>query len=105
MCIPGCKDLALNLGSSPAPVFDHLINIEARGANFQSCKADILYVNIDTGDFILIFYCYAGSSCSVHLINEGVVVNGHEVSIQFLGGSSVQSYLCKLGDSNFHPCE
>ena len=46
-----------------------------------------------------------GSSCSVHLINEGVVVNGHEVTVQFLGGSSVQSYLCKIGDSNFHPCE
>ena len=33
MCIPSCKDLALNLGSSPAPVSDHLINIEACGAN------------------------------------------------------------------------
>ena len=105
VCIPSCKDLALNLGSSPAPVFDHLINIEACGANLQSCKADILYVNIDIGDFILIFYCYAGSSCSVHLINEGVEVRGHDVTVQFLGGSSVQSYLCKLGDSNFHPCE
>ena len=39
-----------------------------------------------------IVYYYAGSSCSVHLSNEGVVVNGHEVTVQFLGGSSVQSY-------------
>ena len=52
-----------------------------------------------------IVYCCAGSSCSVHLINEGVVVSGHDVTIQFLGGSSVQYYLCKIGDSNFHPCE
>ena len=52
-----------------------------------------------------IVYCYVGSSCLVHLINEGVVVNGHEVTIQFLGGNSVQSYLCKLGDSNFRLCE
>ena len=36
---------------------------------------------------------------------EGVVVRGHDVTVQFLGGSSVQSYLCKLGDYNFHLCE
>ena len=52
-----------------------------------------------------IVYYYAGSSISVHLINEGVVVNGHEVTVQFLGGNSVQSYLCKNDDIKYRPCE
>ena len=45
------------------------------------------------------------SSCVVHLINDGVVVNGYDVSIQFLGSRNVRSYLCKLDDDNFYPCE
>ena len=40
-----------------------------------------------------IVYCYVGSSCLVHLINEGVVVNGHDVTVQFLGDCKVQSYI------------
>ena len=45
------------------------------------------------------------SSCVVHLINDGVVVDGYDVSIQFLGSRNVRSYLCKLDDDNFYPCE
>ena len=45
------------------------------------------------------------SSCVVHLINDGVVVNRYDVSIQFLGSRNVRSYLCKLDDGNFYPCE
>ena len=45
------------------------------------------------------------SSCVVHLINDGVVVNGYDVSIQFLGNRNVRTYLCKLDDGNFYSCE
>ena len=45
------------------------------------------------------------SSCVVHLINDGVVVNGYDVSIQFLGSRSVRSYLCKMDDGRFYACK
>ena len=45
------------------------------------------------------------SSCVVHLINDGVVVNGYDVSIQFLGSRSVRSYLCKMDDGNVYACK
>ena len=45
------------------------------------------------------------SSCVVHLINDGVVVNRRDVSIQFLGSRSVRSYLCKMDDGNFYACK
>ena len=54
------------------------------------------------------FFCSTGkdaSSCVVHLINDGVVVNGYDVSIQFLGSRSVRSYLCKMNDGSFYACE
>ena len=53
-------------------------------------------------------FCSTGedaSSCVVHLINDGVVVNGYDVSIQFLGSRSVRSYLCKMDDGSFYACE
>ena len=45
------------------------------------------------------------SSCVVHLTNDGVVVNGYDVSIQFLGSRSVHSYLCKMDDGSFYACK
>ena len=45
------------------------------------------------------------SSCVVHLINDGVVVKGYDVSIQFLGSRNVRFYLCKLDDGNFFTCK
>ena len=41
----------------------------------------------------------------MHLINDGVVVNGYDVSIQFLGSRSVRSYLCKMDDGSFYTCK
>jgi len=41
----------------------------------------------------------------VHLINDGVLVDGHNVSIQFQGSSDILSYLCKIDDSNYRTCE
>ena len=57
---------------------------------------------------MLCAFCSTGkdaSSCVVHLINDGVVVNGRDVSIQFLGSRSVRSYLCKMNDDSFYACE
>ena len=53
-------------------------------------------------------FCSTGmdaSSCVVQLINDGVVVNGYDVSIQYLGSRSVHSYLCKMNDGSFYACE
>ena len=44
-------------------------------------------------------------SCSVYLINDGVRVDGRNVSVSFTGTGPVESYFCKMDDSSFIGCE
>ena len=44
-------------------------------------------------------------SCGVNLINEGMLVTGDCVRIQFTGCGSVQSYQCKMDKEPFKTCE
>ena len=80
----------------PAPIctyrycFRHIFEVETKGEP-NHC------ISRSTGK--------DASSCVVHLINDGVVVNGYDVSIQFLGSRSVRSYLCKMDDGNFYACK
>ncbi len=61
-------------------------------------------------------YVHVGESgdeqfCAVHLINEGVTVDGRTASVFFRGTEAVDSYLCKLSgldssdNTNSRPCE
>lgn len=44
--------------------------------------------------------------CAVHLINEGVVVEGRSVKVQFQGTrSTVRYYICKLDSGPFVRCK
>ena len=49
--------------------------------------------------------------CAVHLIDEGVVVEGNTASLFFKGTNAVSSYLCRLKGpkgvigTGFQPCE
>ncbi len=42
-------------------------------------------------------------SCDVHLINDGVVITGRSVTIQFYGSILVLQYMCQL-DKEFSLC-
>ena len=43
--------------------------------------------------------------CTVHLINEGVLVYGYNISVQFVGSSSVRFYLCRMDAGSWFTCE
>ena len=45
------------------------------------------------------------TSCSVHMINEGLSVSGRNVSIPFIGTGPVESYFCNVDDSDFTQCK
>lgn len=45
------------------------------------------------------------STCSVHLINDGITIQGSNVTIEFLGNDPVLSYLCRLDTGSFQPCK
>ena len=42
--------------------------------------------------------------CGVNLINEGVVVEGNNVTAQFIGVGSATSHLCRLDFQHFRKC-
>ena len=42
--------------------------------------------------------------CTVHLINEGIVVHGNNVTAQFVGVGSAASYLCRLDSQLLKHC-
>lgn len=57
--------------------------------------------------------CHAGEQgsgeavltiCGAHLINDGVVVRGNEVTAQFVGVGSATTYLCRMDSHLFRKC-
>jgi len=45
------------------------------------------------------------STCSVNLINAGLVVDGTTVSMEFRGVGSTSSFTCRLDNRQFSSCE
>ena len=45
------------------------------------------------------------STCSVNLINAGLVVDGANVSIEFRGVGSTAGFTCKLDNGQFNSCK
>ena len=45
------------------------------------------------------------STCSVNLINAGLVVDGTAVSMEFWGVGSTSSFACRLDNRQFSSCE
>ena len=68
-------------------------------------------MNLLVYDIIFIIRCSCtilgegSSSCAVHLMNEGISINGGNVSIYFVGIGPVESYFCRIDRSPFLPCE
>ena len=47
----------------------------------------------------------SSSTCSVNLINAGLVVDGTSVSTEFRGVGSTTGFICKLDNGRFSSCE
>ena len=60
---------------------------------FCSCTMFILLAGKDS------------QSCSVHMINEGLRISGRNASIHFTGTGPVESYFCRMDDSDFFRCK
>ena len=41
----------------------------------------------------------------MHLINDGVTVNGGTATVEFTGSGPTASFLCNLDGHGFSPCE
>ena len=45
------------------------------------------------------------SICTIHLINDGVTVDGNRVIVEFAGTGTVQAFSCQLRGQAAFPCE
>ena len=57
-------------------------------------KNKLLYIFIEEEEF-----------CLVHLVNDGVVVSGNSLTIEFTGVGKVKKYFCDLDRKGLKPCK
>ncbi len=85
-------------------------------SSIQLPYIDLIFLHDLAPLYMFKLYTCAGDSgdeqfCAVHLINEGVTIDGRNVSIFFRGTETVDSYVCKLSGldisdtANSRPCE
>lgn len=66
----------------------------------------IIYVTLEVYDVHALFIIGEdSSSCAIHLMNDGISIDGRNVSIHFVGIGPVESYFCRIDRSPFLPCE
>ena len=45
------------------------------------------------------------NTCTVHITNDGVTVNGDTATVEFAGSGPTASFVCSLDGQGFSPCE
>ena len=53
----------------------------------------------------MISYAANPNICTVHLINDGVTVNGDTATVEFAGSEPTTTFRCSLDGQAFSPCE
>ena len=54
---------------------------------------------------IFLSYTANPNICTVHLINDGVTVDGDTATVEFAGSGPTTSFRCSLDGQSFSPCE